>query len=844
VEAIPVPGGDVVDLELTRFHVATPGTTWVTRTSATGRDTTKAFDPASVALFSGQIAGDADSHVFLAVTDTIGVVGWLDDGDGHRWSITPNGVWSQIESAMPPLGVAICGLSNERAPVIPLAGSDVVHRSRRLQLAVETDWEFYRNFGDEVAAMEYVLVLYGAVSDIYQRDMDTHLELTFVRIWTTQDDLFNENNPFGPFSNYWETNMDHVDRDLAQFLTGRTNLPYGGVASLNSVCTSGGYSVAGYILGSIVDWQSPAFGNWDLIVTAHELGHNVGTWHTHDYGIDSCASGTVSRGTIMSYCHITVGGNANIDPRFHTVIQDVVQTALDAHGCLPEDCNGNNVPDHEDISSGSSADANVDGVPDECQDCNFNSVLDPDDIASGTSQDLNGDGVPDECQPDCNGNSVPDDLDIDLGEASDVNGNGVPDVCEEDCNENWESDYSEILLDMTLDLNRNARLDACEDCDANGVPDMEQLAGGLDLWVSGGDGIMRFHAYSGVPVAEVASGTIGDARELVVTDDGTVLVADAANDTVVAIDGSTGAVLGPLFPSGDHDIETPVTLALTGDGHLLIGCDGTDSVYRFDLDAEAFLDYALTNSMLVNPRGLSVTPYGTVLVASGLGVVLEFDEQGADFVRFATPLVGDAPATPRDTVLLEDGTLLVTDEDIAIRAYDYETTAYLGRWDIGGLDDGYWGLYDPNGMTRSHDGRWVFVACGEGNTSVQCYDTQTGLFKRRYYVHAATLGEAVGIGVMPPSPQDCNANLQPDYCDIDSGFSDDVNQDGVPDECQCLGDATGDGLINVSDILAVIAAWGACPPEGDCDADVDGSGTVGVSDILIVLDAWGGCSGP
>lgn len=33
------------------------------------------------------------------------------------------------------------------------------------------------------------------------------------------------------------------------------------------------------------------------------------------------------------------------------------------------DCNGNNIADHLDISSGTSLDANLDGVPDECQDC-------------------------------------------------------------------------------------------------------------------------------------------------------------------------------------------------------------------------------------------------------------------------------------------------------------------------------------------------------------------------------------------------------------------------------------------------------------------------------------------
>ena len=49
------------------------------------------------------------------------------------------------------------------------------------------------------------------------------------------------------------------------------------------------------------------------------------------------------------------------------------------------DCNGNGVPDSDDIAQGTSQDCNENGVPDEC------------DIASGTSQDCNLDGIPDEC---------------------------------------------------------------------------------------------------------------------------------------------------------------------------------------------------------------------------------------------------------------------------------------------------------------------------------------------------------------------------------------------------------------------------------------------------------------
>ena len=57
----------------------------------------------------------------------------------------------------------------------------------------------------------------------------------------------------------------------------------------------------------------------------------------------------------------------------------------------------------------------------------------------------------------------------------------------------------------------------------------------------------------------------------------------------------------------------------------------------------------------------------------------------------------------------------------------------------------------------------------------------------------------------------------------------------------CPADLDGSGEVGVSDFLAVLAAWGPCPPQQDCDEDIDGSGEVGVSDFLAVLAAWGPC---
>jgi hypothetical protein len=49
-------------------------------------------------------------------------------------------------------------------------------------------------------------------------------------------------------------------------------------------------------------------------------------------------------------------------------------------------------------------------------------------------------------------------------------------------------------------------------------------------------------------------------------------------------------------------------------------------------------------------------------------------------------------------------------------------------------------------------------------------------------------------------------------------------------------DLNGDGSVDVSDLLQLLAAWGPCE---ECPEDIDGSGAVDVSDLLALLAAWG-----
>lgn len=88
-----------------------------------------------------------------------------------------------------------------------------------------------------------------------------------------------------------------------------------------------------------------------------------------------------------------------------------------------------------------------------------------------------------------------------------------------------------------------------------------------------------------------------------------------------------------------------------------------------------------------------------------------------------------------------------------------------------------------------------------------------------------------------PTPLDCNLNSIPDACDIASGTSLDSDLDGVPDECANAADINGDGIVNVTDLLALLGAWGLCG--APCPADIDMNGAVNVTDLLTLLANWG-----
>ena len=357
IEQMELPYG-TVDLELDRIEVLTRNAElWVGSKDGLAR-----LDRPDVIVLRGIVAGDADSVAYLAISP-YGTNGFVQqNGELISISTGPYAQEKELRTALasarmdglldPASAPELCGYTagdkslEPSGPMIeyPADSTRGVATCRIAGLAVETDWEYTdRLFGGNAdASAAYLVSLVGAISEIFERDVNVRLAIPFLRVWSDDSDPYNTtDDPLSQFRAEWNTNMTGVERTIAHYFTGRQNTGYGGVAYLSVLCNSNyGYGVSAYLNGSfpypLVDHNG---GNWDVVVTSHELGHNFGTGHTHDsYSptIDDCGNGDCSQaygGTIMSYCHTCAGGITNLVLNFHPRVQDTIVGYMDSIAC-------------------------------------------------------------------------------------------------------------------------------------------------------------------------------------------------------------------------------------------------------------------------------------------------------------------------------------------------------------------------------------------------------------------------------------------------------------------------------------------------------------------------------
>ncbi len=336
VEGFPLAPGASGTLRLTRFEVATPDAR-ITIADASGE---KSLPLPAVAHYSGIVEGEPNSSVYVGLTkDTL--IGYVHSSLGHAY-VGPNETKSGfvVRMADSPLNAAAAATSwrcdSEELPAALTARAEPGGAAPRLPnvavkqaaVRVETDNQLYLHFGSDVNALStYVLTLFGAVNVIYYRDLSLYLVVAEIHVWPVADPYTGPGTATQLFQlgDWWHANkpMASNPRTMVHYLSGHPVT--GGIAWLSVLC-SGDFSTGsdwggGYGLTQV--YGTYPLSLWDQDASAHEMGHNAGSPHTHcmgpptypDWtdmcysGESGCFSGTAvppapGAGTIMSYCHL------------------------------------------------------------------------------------------------------------------------------------------------------------------------------------------------------------------------------------------------------------------------------------------------------------------------------------------------------------------------------------------------------------------------------------------------------------------------------------------------------------------------------------------------------------
>lgn len=256
--------------------------------------------------------------------------------------------------------------------------------------------------------------------------------------------------------------------------------------------------------------------------------------------------------------------------------------------------------------------------------------------------------------------------------------------------------------------------------------------------------------------------------------------------------------------SGAFEYQSPVMIGFTLQNSPMVGPDGTVYLARTqnNVNTDFFYAWTDTGSSLELKWSIparwtissefAVGPDGSVYMMAPGNVISRRDPATGGEMNASDPILLDdsnGNLTPRLAVDAQ-GRLFFSNGQFANgRLYSFNADL-TERWfvDVTNINIG--------APAIGEDG--VLIVCGIGN-DVRAYDTED------------------------PLPSPCVEDVAP-----------------APPE----GPPSGDGVVDVIDLLAVISHWGFCPPPKaycpDC-APFGGDGQINVLDLLAVIGAWGEC---
>ncbi|MCP4121036.1 MAG: T9SS type A sorting domain-containing protein [Bacteroidetes bacterium] len=231
----------------------------------------------------------------------------------------------------------------------------------------EGDFGLYEKKGNVTNSAAYIEAIFNVTTLLYSNESINTI-ISYIKIWDTPDDFGagfggSTSLQLNNLTSYFETEAE-MQGDLGHLVSYDEFQSLGGIAWLNRICF-------GISSGCAVSRVTSTYSNfptysWTVMVVTHEMGHNLGSPHTHDCvwngnstQIDDCYNASSQNpspgfcydsnnpiipaegGTIMSYCHFqSVGFNLTLGfgPQPGDLIRATINSCSNLTACPIVDC--------------------------------------------------------------------------------------------------------------------------------------------------------------------------------------------------------------------------------------------------------------------------------------------------------------------------------------------------------------------------------------------------------------------------------------------------------------------------------------------------------------------------
>jgi hypothetical protein len=341
--SIPTVEGEQLDLELAQVEILNPDFKLST-------DSLDNIPHEAAIHYRGILRGDPNSVACLSISSS-GVMGMMSDETGtyelgkledgsenyvfyktaQISALSPNHCFSEEESLM--------GDDGNTPPA-----SDRGVGCKTVQVYFECDYKLYTDKGSNTTTLtNYVTGLFNQIATLYANE-NVGIVISQIYVWTSSDPYVGYTNTSAVLNAFRQTRGSTFNGNLAHLLSTRSL--GGGIAYVDVLC------VKPYAFGVSAitsSYQNVPVYSWSVEVVTHELGHNLGAWHTHSCNwptgaLDNCVSpegscppgpAPVNGGTIMSYCHLT-GNGINFNNGFGKAPGDRIRNKVLNASCVPQ----------------------------------------------------------------------------------------------------------------------------------------------------------------------------------------------------------------------------------------------------------------------------------------------------------------------------------------------------------------------------------------------------------------------------------------------------------------------------------------------------------------------------